>query len=162
MIIAEEGLSQKKLDFCELYVALGGNAKEAYRMVMAQPGTKASSCGASASLLLNNVYVRRYIAKIRTRHRRRHNMSIDKTTKMLYAAYDLAKDQLKPAIMAKIAMDLSKLHGLIIEKREIVVRNIDNMDMEELAVANSDLEEKILAARKRIRSIAKAEGETLH
>ena len=37
----------------------------------------------------------------------------------------MALDQRNPAAMAKIAMDLAKLHRLVVEKREVAIRDID-------------------------------------
>jgi len=158
------GLTQKQSDFAEFYVSSGGNASAAYRIVYSQSDNPATHSQGGVALMANT-FVRREIQRIRTRHRKRHNITIDTTTTMLQNAYDIASDARNAQQMAKIAMDISKLHGLIVEKREIVVRDLDKMESDELLVASADIDQKIKLARKRIAEIKKLEqsgGETVH
>jgi len=146
----KRALSQKGQDFAELYV-LTGNAAHAYRIVYARdPNAKAATCANGASKLMRQRKVQRHIQEIRTRHRKRNDVTIDAITDKLHAAYDMAFDQKNPASMIRAAIDIAKLHGLVVEKREIAFRDIDKMDDAELRGRSDELDALIAIGKKRL------------
>jgi hypothetical protein len=62
--------------------------------------------------------------------------------------------------MAKVAMDLAKLHGLVVQKRDIAPRDLNNMTAKELEAESDLIEEKIRLAKQRIASLSKQEART--
>jgi DNA-binding transcriptional MocR family regulator len=152
-------LTQKRREFCELYVANGGNGSDAYRAIYAKsPETKPATCASGAVELLQSPHVRRHISSIRTRHRKRNNITVDRLTENLVDAFNLALDQRKPAVMAKVAMDLAKLHGLVVQKRDIAPRDLKNMTAANLTAESDLLDEKIRLAEARIATLSKQEA----
>ena len=154
--VKRDPLTQKRREFCELYVANGGNGADAYRTIYAKsPDTKPATCASGAVELLRSPRVRRKLSNIRARHRKRNNVTVDRLTEKMLDAFDFAKDQCKPAVMAKVAMDLAKLHGLMVQRRDISPRNINNMTMAELGAESELLDEKIRLAKERLATLSK-------
>ncbi len=57
-------------------------------------------------------------------------------------------------------MDIAKLHGLVVEKREIAIRDIDRMTDAELQEHGEELDAQIALGRKRLQELDAAE--TVH
>ena len=136
------------------------NTAAAYRAVYARsPETKPATCASGAVELLQNPHVRRQISNIRARHRRRNNITVDRLTEKLVAAFELALAQRKPAVMAKVAMDIAKLHGLVVQRRDIAPSDPNKMTAAELQADSDLLDERIRLAEERVATLKAEEPE---
>jgi hypothetical protein len=122
--------------FCRAYIETG-SASEAYRIAGYSTKQSAKSLHENASKLLAKVMPR--IEQLQLAGRKRHDITVDKLTEMAAAAYDLA---MQPAVAAPAAaisavLAIGKLHGLVVDKKE-VTRKRDATDLSEselLAIA---------------------------
>lgn len=102
--------------------AVHGNASEAYRK--AKPRAKAWKAEAvhvNACKMLADANVQLRLQELQKMSAEKHEITIDKLTQMTLDAYKLAmKDDVKaPSAAVKASEFLGKLHGLIVEKREV-------------------------------------------
>lgn len=147
-------LSQKQLDFCEIYIA-EGNATKAYRMVYAQSDdTKSATCVRGGKQMLKNYRIRAHIERLREMNRKRLGITINTITEQLLHAYDMAVDQQNTGSMIRASTDLAKLHGLVVEKREVTVTNLDRLTEAELAAVAHDQDELLRMAKERREALA--------
>ena len=96
------------------------NASEAYRLNYDASKMSDKSVHKTASVLLNNPKVTPRLKELRESASNRHNVTIDSITTELNEAIKLAKDDIKPAAMITGILGKAKLHGLVIDKAEVV------------------------------------------
>lgn len=70
------------------------------------------------SRLLSKVMVQEAIAKIKAEAMERNKTDVDLIDKMHKKAFDVSEEGKQGSAMTTAAMNLAKLHGLIIEKKE--------------------------------------------
>ena len=75
------------------------------------------------------------------------------------AAFELALAQRKPAVMAKVAMDIAKLHGLVVQRRDIAPSDPNKMTAAELQADSDLLDERIRLAEERVATLKAEEPE---
>lgn len=132
-------MTPKQEAFARAYVETG-NASEAYRRSYNAGNMSAAALKEEASKLLRHPDVSLTIEKLQGKHQKRHDITVDKLTEMAMEAYEASKikgnatGQMQTAAMVKASEFLGKLHGLIVEKREIKnVRSAEDLDDSELA-----------------------------
>lgn len=107
--------------FCHAY-RKHGNRSEAFRT--ANPKSrkwKPETVHVKACLMMAEGKVQERLKELQERSAEKHEITIDKLTKMTLDAYDLAmQDEVQaPAAAVKASEFLGKLHGLVVEKREL-------------------------------------------
>jgi len=75
------------------------------------------------------------IEQLQAKHQKRHEITVDKLTQMAVAAYDLAMDDKcnQPSAAVSALLAIGKLHGLVVDKKEVVQkRDATDLSIEEL------------------------------
>lgn len=128
-----EKLTPKQEAFARAYVETG-NASEAYRLAYNPEKMSDPSIAVEACRLLAHPKVSLMVNRLRTKASERHEITIDTITEMLKADRQLARENAQSAAAVTAAMGLAKLHGLIVEKREVKnVSTVEDLDDNELA-----------------------------
>lgn len=107
--------------FAQVYHATG-NASQAFRT--AKPKSmnwKPNVVNSKASTMLAEGKVQERLRELRGEAAEKHEVTIDSLTKMAKDAYDLAmKDDVQaPAAAISAVLAIGKLHGLIVDKKEV-------------------------------------------
>jgi phage terminase small subunit len=149
-------MTPKQEAFARAYVETG-NASEAYRQAYDAENMKEDTIWKRASELLQHGEVAGRIGSIQQAAQKRTEITVEKLTQMAMEAYEASKikgnatGQMQTAAMVKASEFLGKLHGLIVEKREIKnVSSAEDLD-------DSELADLAMAGR---RGTAKASGST--
>lgn len=149
-------MTPKQEAFARAYVETG-NASEAYRQAYDAENMKEDTIWKRASELLQHGEVAGRIGSIQQAAQKRTEITVEKLTEMAMEAYEASKikgnatGQMQTAAMVKASEFLGKLHGLIVEKREIKnVSSAEDLD-------DSELADLAMAGR---RGTAKASGST--
>jgi phage terminase small subunit len=111
-------LTLKQEAFCQAYIETG-NASEAYRRSYATSSKNEATVWRSAHELLQNPKVAARVREIASLHAQRHEITVDSLTEMLRESYDLAKEVQSPAAAVAAVNALGKLHGLIVERKQV-------------------------------------------
>lgn len=141
--MATDSLTPKQEAFVREYMKTG-NASEAYRQAYDAKGMKDAAIHVNACKLLKNAKVALRLAAWQQRTAKKHEITVDRITKMLEADRRLARKLEMPAAAVSASMGLAKLHGLIVEKRQNTNVNIDAnqlSDAELEAIASGRSEE---------------------
>lgn len=96
------------------------NASEAYRRVYSSGGMAPTTIWREAHRLIKNPKVATRISEARVEIRRVHGMSVADLDRQLQDAYTLAAEKRDAKTMAKITMDMAKLHGLLVDRQHVV------------------------------------------
>ena len=115
-------LTIKQEKFCQKYVELG-NASDAYRQSYETKRMQASTVNRNAKALIDNNKIAARIKELQSEHRHRHDVTVDSATEELEAARKLAMDIQNPSAAIAASMGKAKLHGLLVDKKEITDRN---------------------------------------
>lgn len=131
-------MTPKQEAFCQAYIETG-NASEAYRRAYNAENMSSAVINVKACELLKNGSVTVRIGELQSKHAERHEITVDKLTTMATAAYDLAMtpEVAAPAAAISAVLAIGKLHGLVVDKKE-VTRKRDATDLSEselLAIA---------------------------
>ena len=115
-------LTPKQEAFCKAYIETG-NASEAYRRAYNAGKMKPATVNRNAAALLQNNKVATRLGELQSAHQKRHEVTIDSLTKMLADAYELAMnpDVTAPAAAVSAALGLARLHGHIVEKKNVTL-----------------------------------------
>jgi hypothetical protein len=121
-------LTIKREKFCQEYVTNGGNASKAYRAAFNAGNMKHESVNVKASELLKDGKITVRVAELREEIAKRYQMTRDKMTEKLLIVMEQAELKKKktskkiedPDLLRRSAMDMAKLHGLIVDKKESV------------------------------------------
>lgn len=110
-------MTPKQEAFARKYVETG-SASAAYRAAYNCSKTTDKSVHENACKLLKNAKVAPRIAQLQEGHQKRHEITVDKLTKMTLDAYELAMDKevQTPAAAVSAVQTLGKLHGLIVDR----------------------------------------------
>lgn len=139
-------MTPKQEAFARAYVETG-NASEAYRRAYNAEKMKDEAIKVEASRLLDNPNVALTVEALKAKHQKRHDITVDKLTDMAMKAYDEAQrvavstGQMQTSAMVKATEFIGKLHGLVVEKREIThkegVEDLTDDELADLARASS-------------------------
>lgn len=131
-------MTPKQEAFARAYVETG-NASEAYRQSYDAEKMKDQAIWNRASELLQHGGVAGRVRELKAKAEKRHEITVDKLTAMALEAYEASKitgrgtGQMQTAAMVKASEFLGKLHGLIIEKREVKnVSTVEDLNDDEL------------------------------
>lgn len=111
-------MTPKQEAFARAYVETG-NASEAYRRSYNAGNMKPEAIKVKACELLKNGNVAVTVERLQLKHQKRHDVTVDSITEMLKADRELARQNAQSGAAVTAAMGLAKLHGLIVEKREV-------------------------------------------
>lgn len=126
-------LTDKQEAFARLYVETS-NASHAYRQAYdVHPETLDKTVWECACKLAKDPKVAARLVELRAGHQKRHEITVDRLTAMLIEDRDLAREKEMPAAAVSAVMGLGKLHGLIIEKKEVTrKRDVADLSLDEL------------------------------
>ena len=131
-------MTPKQEAFARAYVETG-NASEAYRQSYNAEKMKPEAVKVEASRLLDNPNVALTVDGLKAQLQKRHEITVDTITEMLKEDRELARTNAQSGAAVSASMGLAKLHGLIIEKREVknisTVEDLDDRELANLAVA---------------------------
>ncbi|MBK8467822.1 MAG: terminase small subunit [Chloracidobacterium sp.] len=131
-------MTPKQEAFARAYVETG-NASEAYRRSYDAGNMKDNVVTQKAYELLNHGEVSVMVETLKAKAQKKHDITVEKLTEMALEAYKESKrisntGQMQTASMVKAAEFLGKLHGLVIEKREITHKeSVEDIPDAELA-----------------------------
>lgn len=113
-------LTPKQEAFTRAYLETG-NASEAYKQAYSPKKMKDTSIRVEACRLLDNPNVALTLEKMQAKASKKHDITVERLTQMALDAYQLAmKDDVAACSAAvKAAEFLGKLHGKLVEKREL-------------------------------------------
>jgi len=111
-------LTLKQEQFCQSYIETG-NASEAYRRAYNAENMKPETINVKASELLSSGKIAVRVDYLQEQHRKRHDVTVDSLTVELDDAITLAKKTKNPSAVVSAIGLKSKLHGLLIEKRQL-------------------------------------------
>ena len=113
-------LTPKQEAFAQAYVETG-NACEAYRQAYSTKNMSQRALEVEASRLLQHPEVSLRLKDMQKASAEKHEITVDKLTQMTLDAYALAMkdDNAQTSAAVKAAEFLGKLHGLVIDKKEI-------------------------------------------
>ncbi len=152
-------LTLKQEQFCQSYIETG-NASEAYRRAYNAENMKAETINVKASELLSNGKVAVRVDYLQEQHRKRHNVTVDTLTVELDEALKLANDTKNPSAAVSAIVAKAKLHGLLIEKRQI---EAIGRPRDAKRLTDKELEEVIILAREAREARKSKEGnENVH
>ena len=80
---------------------------------------KEETIWSNASELLASSKVKARVDELKEEYRKKNEITVEKITKMIEEAYLIAQEKDDATNVRGSAMDMAKLHGLIVEKREI-------------------------------------------
>jgi phage terminase small subunit len=132
-------LTLKQEAFFQAYIETGCGAK-AYRRAYAAKNMSPQSVWNEANKLLNHPEVARRVQNHREKNQQRHDVTIDSLTSMAKEAYEHAqKDEKGASAMVSALMAIGKLHGLIVDKKQVTSKNekADLTDAELAAIATA-------------------------
>ena len=117
-------LTLKQEAFAKAYLETG-NASAAYRRAYNAGNMKEESIWRKAKECMDNGKVAARINQLKGVHQKRHDITVDKLTFMTMAAYDLAMTEgvAAPSAAVKASEFLGKLHGLVVERREVTLKD---------------------------------------
>ena len=96
-----------------------GEASAAYRAVYdVSENCKPTTIWVNAHKVLANAKVAQRIEQLQSRHRKRHEVTVDSLTKELEEARELARGEKQAGPMVSSSMGKAKLHGLGVERVE--------------------------------------------
>ena len=111
-------LTIKQEKFALKYIECG-NASEAYRYAYNTENMKTKSVWEKASELLNSIKVASRVEELKEEYRKKNGITVEYITDELKKVITKANDKDDLTNHRQCAMDIAKLHGLIIEKRQI-------------------------------------------
>jgi len=117
-LLSEPTLSKEEEIFCHA-VHDGMRKAEAYRAAFNKPFLSTSDAGPRASELLRRDDIAARIAEIRAEFSHKFEVDRDFLSQNLLHALVIAKRNGSSAEIRKAAMDLGKLHGLVVDKSEL-------------------------------------------
>lgn len=123
-------LTNKMEAFAQAYIELG-NASEAYRRCYdVSPTTADNVIWVKASELLKNGKVAVRVLQLREENAKRHAITIDSLTEMLKDDRKLARDEKEASAAVAAVMAIAKLHGLVVEKKNVTSDNRHSLSAE--------------------------------
>lgn len=134
-------MTPKQEAFARAYVETG-NASEAYRRAYDAKRMKNEAIAVNACKLLKNAKVALMVERLQLKHQKRHEITVDSITEMLKADRELARSNAQSGAAVTAVMGLAKLHGLIVEKREVThkqsVEDLSDAELGNIARGSSN------------------------
>lgn len=129
-------MTPKQEAFARAYVETG-NASEAYRRCYEAENMKDNVVTQKAYELLKHGEVSVMVETLKAKAQKRHDITVEKLTEMAMLAYHESqrisnRGQMQTSSMVKAAEFLGKLHGLVVERREVTHKD----SVEDLADAD--------------------------
>lgn len=118
-----------------------GNASEAYRQSYDAANMSDKTIHEAASRLVNDSKVSARIAVLRQEAAARHAVTIDTITQELEEARSLAMQEKQTSSAVSASMGKAKLHGLVVEKKDIKVSPLEAI-LDEIDGSSADLPDK--------------------
>lgn len=149
-----KALTAKQQAFLDAYLKTSRPA-DAYREAYGQGRMSDNAIRVEASRLLEHPRISLMVQEARAKARTRNDISVDKLTEMAIDAYKLAmKDSVEaPAAAISAVLAIGKLHGLIVDKKE-VTRKRDAADL-----TDDELVALALLGRERVTSPTRGSDE---
>lgn len=122
-----DALTLKQEEFCRKYIE-SGNASEAYRRAYNAKNMKNETIHRAAFELLENPKVATILEELKAEMRCRHDVTVESLCQELEADRQLARQNGQAGAAMTATMDIAKLHGLLIEKRQLQNIDSDNAD----------------------------------
>ncbi len=144
MLTNENALTPKQEVACQAYVETG-NKSEAYRRAYNTENMKEETIWRKAVELFANGKVAARLNALRAEHRRAHDVTIKSLTEQLEEARALAMANGQAGAAVQAIMGKAKLHGLLIDKRE--VRVTDNKSLPEIRAEIEAVEAELAEIR---------------
>ncbi len=138
-------LTEKQERFCRAYLETG-NASQAYRLAYDTRASKPTTVNRSAAELMDNPKIAARIAELRQPVVERAQYSLMHAMRDARGAYEVAKKKGNGGAMVAAATLMAKLHGLLVERREVRASPLDNLTTIELLEIEAMV--KQLTARK--------------
>jgi phage terminase small subunit len=132
-------ISNAKHEYFAQELAKGKTADEAYQLA----GYKANRH--NASRLKTNETILGRVAEIMERKAVRAEVTVSVLSDMLFEDRKLARDLGQPAAAVSAVEKLAKLHGLMIERKEVRTGNLDELPADSI----TELREQLIAERAR-------------
>jgi len=114
----DNGLTVKQENFAKEFIETG-NASEAYRRAYDTSRMKPESVNRKAKELIDNVKVSARIEEIRKKRAKRFEITAESITKDAQDVLNMAKTNGQASAAVQALTLISKLHGLLTEKREL-------------------------------------------
>ena len=114
-------LTDKQEAACQAYIECSGNQSEAYRRAYDCTNSKPETVWVNSCKLFSGANVMQRVIELQEAHAERHNVTVDTITKELDEAKQLAKETEQPAAMTGAIMGKAKIHGLVTDKKDVVV-----------------------------------------
>ena len=111
-------LTIKQERFAQAYIETG-NASEAYRIAYDAEKMKPRTVEKRAADLMKHGGITGRIGELQSKAAEKHEITVEKLTEMALKAYAMALSIEQPAAAISGVMALGKLHGLIIEKKQV-------------------------------------------
>ena len=111
-------LTIKQEAFVRFYIETG-NASEAYRRAYDAGKMKPTTINRNAHALLVDSKIATRIGEMQSKAANEHEITIEKLTEMTMATYKMATAIENPSAAVAAVLALGKLHGLIIEKKQV-------------------------------------------
>ena len=119
----EYKITPKQEAFARAYVETS-NASEAYRRCYdVSPDTKPEVIWGKACELLKNGKVAVKVLQLKEEHAKRHSITVDSLTEMLKEDRQLAHTEGEPNAAVNAVLAMAKLHGLVVEKKNVTSDN---------------------------------------
>jgi phage terminase small subunit len=132
-------MTLKQEAFARAYVETG-NASEAYRRAYNAENMNENVVRVKACELLKNGNVSVMVEQLKSKHQKRHDITVEKLTEMALKAYNEAQriaptsGQMQTSAMIKASEFLGKLHGLIVDRSEVTHKDgVEDLTEAELA-----------------------------
>jgi phage terminase small subunit len=119
-------LTPKQEKFCRVFM-LKGNASEAYRQSYDCQNMKNTTINRKASELMVNGKVTARISEFQLEAQKAHDVTVESITKELDENRQYAIMLEQSAAMNSATMGKAKLHGLIVEKKDVKITRRDEL-----------------------------------
>lgn len=116
--MTEKGYTAKKEAFAVKFIECN-NASEAYKHAYNAENMKNETIHKRACELAKDGYVKGRIKELRDKQMEKHEVTMDNLTEIIRDAITLAKDLQDPSNIRGGAMDLAKLHGMIVDRKNV-------------------------------------------
>ena len=113
-----------------------GNMSEAYRYAYNSENMKPETINRKAKFLFDQGKIRARVEMLQAEHRERHNVTVDSLTVELEDARKLAIEIQNPSAAVSATTAKAKLHGLLIEKRQLESMSKNTLNFDNVSDAN--------------------------
>lgn len=119
-------------------------ASTAYRHAYDARNMQSNSIHVNACKMLKSAKVSLRVAELMKRNQEKHDITIERLTEMLIEDRQQAKELEQTSTAVSAVMGIAKLHGLVIDRSQATVINVDFVDVLRARLAKA--RPKVLAA----------------